>query len=103
MNLMFSKLTSSLGSVCTFLVAIFMIMAGSGFLSTLIAVRLEQSGQSAAVIGFVATSYFAGLTMGSLRATRVAQMLNDTPEIVEADHVTEEDCFLAKVMVSDIQ
>ncbi len=34
---------------------------------------------------------------------RVAQMLIDTPEIVEADHVTGEDCFLAKVMVCDLQ
>lgn len=34
---------------------------------------------------------------------RVAQMLIDTPEIVEADHVTGEDCFLAKVIVSDVQ
>ena len=34
---------------------------------------------------------------------RVAQMLIDTPEVVEADHVTGEDCFLAKVIVSDLQ
>lgn len=36
-------------------------------------------------------------------SNRVAQMLIDTPEIVEADHVTGEDCFLAKVIVSDLQ
>ena len=34
---------------------------------------------------------------------RVAQMLIDTPEVVEADRVTGEDCFLAKVVVSDVQ
>ena len=34
---------------------------------------------------------------------RLAQMLMDTPEIVEADRVTGEDCFMAKVVVSDIQ
>ena len=34
---------------------------------------------------------------------RLAQMLIDTPEIVEADRVTGEDCFLAKVLVSDVQ
>lgn len=34
---------------------------------------------------------------------RVKQMLVDTPEIVEADHVTGEDCFLAKVVVGDLQ
>lgn len=33
---------------------------------------------------------------------RVAQMLIDTPEIVEADHVTGEDCFVAKVIVRDL-
>ena len=34
---------------------------------------------------------------------RVAQMLGDTPEVVEADYVTGEDCFLAKVVVCDVQ
>jgi len=34
---------------------------------------------------------------------RLAQMLIDTPEIVEADHITGEDCFLAKVLVSDVR
>lgn len=33
---------------------------------------------------------------------RVEQMLIDAPEIVEADHVTGEDCFQAKVIVSDV-
>jgi Lrp/AsnC family leucine-responsive transcriptional regulator len=33
---------------------------------------------------------------------RLAQMLVDTPEVVEADRVTGEDCFLAKVVVSDV-
>lgn len=33
---------------------------------------------------------------------RLAQMLIDTPEIVEADRVTGEDCFMAKVVVSDV-
>ncbi|WP_109353988.1 Lrp/AsnC family transcriptional regulator [Sphingorhabdus sp. EL138] len=34
---------------------------------------------------------------------RVAQMLIDLPEVVEADRVTGEDCFMAKVIVSDVQ
>ena len=34
---------------------------------------------------------------------RLAQMLIDTPEVVEADRVTGEDCFLAKVVVCDVQ
>ena len=53
------------------LLAIFVLMAGSGFLSTLIAVRLEAAGVSAAMIGLVATSYFGGLMLGSLRVESV--------------------------------
>jgi Lrp/AsnC family transcriptional regulator, leucine-responsive regulatory protein len=33
---------------------------------------------------------------------RVAQMLKDAPEFVEADRVTGEDCFLGKVMVRNV-
>jgi Lrp/AsnC family leucine-responsive transcriptional regulator len=33
---------------------------------------------------------------------RLAQMLLDTPEVVEADRVTGQDCFLAKVVVGDV-
>lgn len=33
---------------------------------------------------------------------RLAQMLIETPEVIEADRVTGEDCFLAKVVVSDV-
>lgn len=53
--------------VRTLLLAIFLLMAGSGFLSTLIAVRLEIAGASALTIGLVGTAYFAGLMIGSLR------------------------------------
>ena len=53
------------------LLAIFLLMAGSGFLSTLIAVRLETAGISSGIIGLVATAYFAGLMLGSLRVERV--------------------------------
>jgi len=60
---------ASLNSVRTLLVAIFVLMAGSGFLSTLIAVRLESAGQGSLIIGLVATSYFAGLTVGALKVT----------------------------------
>jgi Lrp/AsnC family transcriptional regulator, leucine-responsive regulatory protein len=34
---------------------------------------------------------------------RLVQMLADTPEVIEADRVTGEDCFMAKVVVSDLQ
>ena len=32
---------------------------------------------------------------------RLAKMLDDTPEVTEADRVTGVDCFLAKIVVSD--
>lgn len=54
-------------SVRALLLAIFILMAGSGFLSTLIAIRLEQAGVGALAIGLAATSYFTGLMLGSLR------------------------------------
>ncbi|MDG5747606.1 MFS transporter [Qipengyuania sp. XHP0207] len=56
-----------LQSVRTLLIAIFMLMAGSGFLSTLIAVRLEIAGANAFTIGMVGTAYFGGLMVGSFR------------------------------------
>lgn len=34
---------------------------------------------------------------------RVAKMLDETPEVVEADHLTGADCFLAKIVVGDVQ
>jgi len=51
--------------------AIFMLMAGSGFLSTLISLQLEAAGTTPILIGLVATSYFVGLTVGSLRVSRL--------------------------------
>ncbi len=60
---------ASLLSVRALLVAIFMLMAGSGFLATLIAIRLEEAGAGSLVIGLVATAYFAGLMFGALRVT----------------------------------
>jgi MFS family permease len=58
-------------SVGTLLLAIFMLMAGSGFLATLISLRLEAAGASATIIGLVATAYFVGLTIGSILAFSV--------------------------------
>tara|TARA_R110000824_G_scaffold118960_14_gene272206 strand:+ start:344615 stop:345871 length:1257 start_codon:yes stop_codon:yes gene_type:complete len=52
--------------VRTLLIAIFMLMAGSGFLSTLISLRLDAGGVNSLFIGLVATAYFLGLTFGSL-------------------------------------
>ena len=65
------KMLSSALPLRTLLLAIFVLMAGSGFLSTLIAIRLELAGASALLIGLVATSYFGGLMVGSLRVEKV--------------------------------
>ncbi|MDQ2762371.1 MAG: winged helix-turn-helix transcriptional regulator [Pseudomonadota bacterium] len=34
---------------------------------------------------------------------RLEQLLIETPEVVEADHVTGEDCFVVRVVVRDVQ
>lgn len=64
---------SALLPVRSLLLAIFMLMAGSGFLATLISIRLERAGASALMIGLVGTAYFAGLTVGSLRVAGIVQ------------------------------
>ncbi|WOF44719.1 MFS transporter [Sphingopyxis indica] len=59
---------ASIHPVRSLLIAIFVMMAGSGFLSTLIGLRLERAGSGTMVIGLVATAYFGGLVLGALRA-----------------------------------
>jgi MFS family permease len=59
--------------VRSLLAAIFVMMAGSGFLSTLIGLRLERAGSGTMIIGLVATAYFAGLVLGALRAGDVVR------------------------------
>lgn len=59
--------------VRSLLIAIFVMMAGSGFLSTLIGLRLERAGSSTMVIGLIATAYFGGLVVGALRAGDVVR------------------------------
>lgn len=61
--------------VRSLLAAIFILMAGSGFLSTLISLRLERNGVDSLLIGAVATCYFIGLTVGSLRVSRLVQRI----------------------------
>lgn len=59
-------MTSMARATASLLLAIFMIMAGSGFLATLVSLRLDAAGASALVVGLVATAYFAGLAIGSV-------------------------------------
>ena len=53
------------------LLAIFILMAGNGVMSTLVSFRLESAGTRAGLIGLVATAYFVGLTIGALRASPI--------------------------------
>jgi len=65
-----------LGSILTnrsLLLAIFVLMAGAGFLPTLISLQLEGRNTSSFLIGLVGTFYFLGLTVGSLYAYRIIQ------------------------------
>ncbi|GAY20667.1 transmembrane transport protein [Sphingobium fuliginis] len=55
------------------MLSIFMLMAGSGFLATLISLRLNRAGSGTMTIGIVATAYFGGLIIGSLRAGGVVR------------------------------
>ncbi len=58
-------------SIGALLFAIFMLMSGSGFLATLISLRLQAAGEPALMIGLVATAYFVGLAVGSVLAFSV--------------------------------
>ncbi len=61
--------------VRSLLIAIFMLMAGSGFLSTLISLRLERAGAGTMAIGAVATAYFGGLVLGALRGGDIVRQV----------------------------
>jgi len=77
---------SALLPVRSLLIAIFMMMAGSGFLATLISVRLERADVDAPLIGVVGAAYFAGLTAGSLRVA---------PLIARVGHIRAFSAFLS--------
>jgi MFS family permease len=64
---------SAISPVRSLLLAIFMLMAGSGFVATLLGLRLERAGQSTMVIGAVATAYFGGLVIGALRSSHIVR------------------------------
>jgi MFS family permease len=59
--------------VRSLLLAIFMLMAGGGFMTSFIGLQLEAAGHRAPTIGLVTTAYFVGLTIGSLRVTRLIE------------------------------
>jgi MFS family permease len=57
--------------VRSLLFAILVMMIGSGYLSTFITLRLEESGVDALTIAAVTATYFAGLTLGSVRVPHI--------------------------------
>lgn len=62
---------SALRPVRSLLLAIFVLMAGAGFMATLVSLRLAGDGHSPLGIGLVGAAFFAGLTAGSLTVGRV--------------------------------
>jgi MFS family permease len=62
---------ASLVPVRSLLFAIFILMLGAGFLTTLVSIRLQASGTGPLIIGLIATSYFAGLAAGAVRFGRL--------------------------------
>jgi len=61
----------SLFAVRSLLLAIFLLMAGSGFLATLMSLRLQEGGTTPVLIGLIGSAYYMGLTLGSLRAAAI--------------------------------
>lgn len=67
------SMLAAISPVRSLLLAIFMLMAGNGFMPTLLSLRLDRAGQSTMVIGAVATVYFGGLVIGALQSGRVVR------------------------------
>lgn len=53
------------------LLGLFLVSLGNGFISSLTSLRLDAAGVSHGVIGYVASSYFAGLALGALFGDRL--------------------------------
>lgn len=57
------------------LLAVLVLMAGNGFMPTLLAMRMEGAGAAAPVVGLMASAYFFGLVVGSLTLTNVIKQV----------------------------
>ena len=68
-----TQMLSAIWSVQSLLVAIALLMGGAGAIGTIASSRLETAGAPALAIGLIATGYFAGLTLGALRAPAVVR------------------------------
>jgi MFS family permease len=62
---------SSIRPLIPLLIAAGILLGGNGLQGTLIALRGAQEGFSAATIGLLGTSYFAGFLLGCISITRM--------------------------------
>ena len=84
-----------------------------GLSSPSVTERINKLQDAGAIRGYtvtVDTKVFGLAIMAHVRmrampgqVSKLIQMLIDTPEVVEADRVTGEDCFFAKVVVRSLQ
>ena len=79
--------------VRSLLLSIFILMAGGGFMPTLVSVRLEGAGAGAPLIGLVGSAYFLGLTLGSLLAAGVIRRVG---------HIRAFACFVSLLSASTL-
>lgn len=88
------------------------IAAQIGMSSPSVTERILKLTDAGAIKGYtvVVNPHAFGLTISAYvrmsalpgKASKLKQMLIDTPEVVEADHVTGEDSFIAKLVVRDL-
>ena len=62
-----ASMLAAIRSTRGILPAILILMSGNGFVTSLVSLRLENSGVGAPLIGLVATAYFAGLLIGAVK------------------------------------
>lgn len=82
-----------------------------GLSSPSITDRILKLKDAGAILGYsvlvdpkvfgLGTSAFVRMRAMPGQVKKLEQMLDDSPEVVEADRVTGEDCFLAKLVVTD--
>jgi Lrp/AsnC family transcriptional regulator, leucine-responsive regulatory protein len=82
-----------------------------GLSSPSITERILKLKDAGAILGYsvlvdpnvfgLGTSAYVRMSAIPGQIKKLAQMLEDSPEVVEADRVTGKDCFLAKLVVSD--
>ena len=61
----------TLGTVVSLLLSYGLLLLANGLFSTLLGVRTQVEGFSATLVGFIVASYFCGLLLGGLFASRV--------------------------------